>query len=184
MNAVHDQRLADLLGKAQAGDQLAYDTFLREVSAVLRAFLRKRMTSASDRVEDVLQETLLTVHRARHSFLAGRPIGPWLYAICEHRMAEFFRRYRRVQRNEISSDLHGTDIAGEPQPQAEGLGPRVYEALLKLPSRQRIVIEFLKLQDCSVKDVALRTGMSESAVKVTAFRGYEAIRKQLGFKRK
>jgi RNA polymerase sigma-70 factor, ECF subfamily len=151
LNATHDQQLADLLIQAQGGDQAAYDRFLREASAVLRAFLWKRMAPASDRVEDVLQETLLTVHRARHSFLAGRPIGPWLYAICEHRMAEFFRRYRRVERVEISSDLHAIEITDQSLPQAEGLGALVCEALMKLPSRQRVIIEFLKLQDLSVK---------------------------------
>jgi RNA polymerase sigma-70 factor (ECF subfamily) len=78
LNPARDQQLAALLNQAQRGDQAAYESFLREASVVLRAFLAKRMRSASDRVEDVLQETLLTVHRARHSFLAGRPIGPWL----------------------------------------------------------------------------------------------------------
>lgn len=47
-----------------------------------------------------------------------------------------------------------------------------------------MIIEFLKLQDLSVKEVALQAGMSESAVKITAFRGYEGIRKMLGVKRK
>jgi RNA polymerase sigma-70 factor, ECF subfamily len=185
LDSAHDQQLARLLIQAQDGDQAAYERFLREASVVLRAFLSKRMAAASDRVEDVLQDTLLTVHRARHSFLLGRPIGPWLYAICEHRLVEFFRRYRRIERNEISSGLQAIDAADEPvQQQDEGLGTLVYEALMKLPHRQRVIIEFLKLQDLSVRDVAMQTGMSESAVKVTAFRGYEAIRKMLGRKRK
>jgi DNA-directed RNA polymerase specialized sigma24 family protein len=47
-----------------------------------------------------------------------------------------------------------------------------------------VIIEYLKLQDLSVKEVAVQAGMSESAVKITAFRGYEGIRKMLGMKRK
>jgi RNA polymerase sigma-70 factor, ECF subfamily len=185
VDSAHDQQLARLLIRAQDGDQAAYERFLLEASVVLRAFLSKRMAATSDRVEDVLQDTLLTVHRARHSFLVGRPIGPWLYAICEHRMVEFYRRYRRIQQNEISSGHQTFDAADESvQLQDEGLGVSVYEALAKLPHRQRVIIEFLKVHDLSVKDVAMQTGMSESAVKITAFRGYEAIRKMLGRKRK
>jgi RNA polymerase sigma-70 factor (ECF subfamily) len=105
LNPARDQQLAELLTRAQGGNQAAYESFLREASEVLRAFLAKRMMSASDRVEDVLQETLLALHRARHSFLPGRPIGPWLYAICEHRIAEFYRRHRRIQAVEMSTDL-------------------------------------------------------------------------------
>jgi RNA polymerase sigma-70 factor (ECF subfamily) len=184
LNSALDRQLADLLIRAQDGDQAAYERFLSEVSGVLRAFLARRMSPARDRVEDVLQETLLTVHRARQSFLPGRPVGPWLYAICEHRLAEFFRRYRRIERVEISSGLHALEIADRSAPETEGLGALVQEALMNLPRKQRLIIEFLKLRDLSVKEVALQTGMSESAVKITAFRGYEAIRKRLGFKRR
>jgi RNA polymerase sigma-70 factor (ECF subfamily) len=186
LDPARDQQLAGLLQQARAGDQAAYEGFLREASVVLRAFLKKRMASASDRVEDVLQETLLTVHRARHSFLAGRPIGPWLYAICEHRMADFYRRHRRIEAVETLHEVEGMAHADgcEPEPEAERLADRVKEALMKLPRKQRVIIECLKLRDLSVKEVAVQAGISESAVKVTAFRGYEAIRRMLGVKRK
>jgi RNA polymerase sigma-70 factor, ECF subfamily len=184
LNPLLDQQLAALLIRAQGGDQSAYERFLREASEVLRVFLAKRMTSASDRVEDVLQETLLTLHRARHSYLAGRPIGPWIYAICEHRMLEFYRRHRRIAAVEISTDVHWFESTEASPPESEGLGAMVWEALMQLPSKQRMIIESLKLQDLSVRETALQSGMSESAVKVTAFRGYEGIRKILGVKRK
>ncbi|HET9396524.1 MAG TPA: sigma-70 family RNA polymerase sigma factor [Nitrospiraceae bacterium] len=179
MKPARDQQLADLLARAQAGDQAAYESFLREASVVLRAFLAKRMTTAGDRVEDVLQETLLTLHRARHSFLPGRPIGPWLYAICQHRMVEFYRRHRRIEAMERASGAPEEAVADETPSAADGLGALVREALMRLPHRQRLIIESLKLRDLSVKEVALQTGMSESAVKVAASRGYQSIRKML-----
>lgn len=184
MNPARDQQLAELLVRAQEGDQAAYESFLREASEVLRAFIARRMMSAADRVEDVLQETLLTLHRARHSFLPGRPVGPWLYAICQHRMAEFYRRHRRIEAIEISMDLQEGAEADAPQTEAEGPRALVWEALMKLPRKQRMIIESLKLRDLSVKEVAVQAGMSESAVKVTAFRGYQSIRKMLDVKRK
>jgi RNA polymerase sigma-70 factor, ECF subfamily len=184
LNPARDLQLAELLTRAQGGDQSAYESFLREASELLRAFLAKRMMSASDRVEDVLQETLLSLHRARHSFLPGRPIGPWLYAVCEHRMAEFYRRQRRIEAVEMSTDLQEIAVADRPEPEAEGLATLAWEALMKLPRKQRAIIECLKLQGLSVKEVAVQAGMSESAVKITAFRGYEGIRKMLGVKRK
>jgi RNA polymerase sigma-70 factor (ECF subfamily) len=184
LNPARDQALAELLTRSQAGDQAAYEGFLREASGVLRAFLARRMSSASDRVEDVLQETLLSIHRARHSFLPGRPVGPWLYAICEHRMAEFYRRHRRILAVEAPSDLQEIAAVDAAEPESEGLGAAIREALGKLPHKQRWIIERLKLHDLSVKEVAVQSGMSESAVKITAFRGYEGIRKILGIKRK
>jgi RNA polymerase sigma-70 factor (ECF subfamily) len=184
LNPARDQQIAELLIRAQGGDQTAYERFLREASEVLRAFLAKRMLSARDCVEDVLQETLLTLHRARHSYLPGRPVGPWLYAICEHRMTEFYRRHRRIEAIETSMDLQQIAALERSEPEAEGPGSLAWEALMKLPRKQRMIIEGLKLQDLSVKEVAVQAGMSESAVKITAFRGYEGIRKMLGLKRR
>jgi RNA polymerase sigma-70 factor (ECF subfamily) len=184
LDSARDQQLAGLLSQAQRGDPVAYESFLREASVVLRAFLTRRMKSAGDRVEDVLQDTLLTVHRARHSFLAGRPVGPWLYAICEHRMAEFYRRHRRIEAVEMPAELPEVAVADGSELDTAGLGDLVREALMKLPRKQRAIIESLKLHDLSVREVALQAGMSESAVKVTAFRGYEAIRKMLRVKRR
>ncbi|MNC99779.1 RNA polymerase sigma factor [compost metagenome] len=57
---------------------------------------------------------------------------------------------------------------------------KVRAALAALPARQRDVVEGLKLRDESVKELAARLGMSESAIKVTAHRGYQALRKLLG----
>ena len=48
-----------------------------------------------------------------------------------------------------------------------------------LARRQRQVIELLKFEDLSVRDVATRLGMSEANVKVTAHRGYRALRRQI-----
>jgi RNA polymerase sigma-70 factor (ECF subfamily) len=53
-------------------------------------------------------------------------------------------------------------------------------ALQALPPRQREIVSALKLRDESVKEVSVRMGMTESAVKVTAHRGYRALRRLLG----
>jgi RNA polymerase sigma-70 factor (ECF subfamily) len=172
--------LAGLLVEAQEGDTAAYERFLVGASEVLRPFLSRRMRDP-EMVEDVVQDTLLSIHRARHTYLPGRPLGPWLYAICEHRMTDFYRRHRRIERREVAApDDLASRAAASPPPYESERGRLVREALARLPERQRTVIELLKVHDLSVKEAAAHTGMSESAVKVTAFRGYQAIRKLLG----
>ena len=44
-------------------------------------------------------------------------------------------------------------------------------AVAALPDNQRKVIELLKFEELSVREVAARLGMSEANVKVTAHRG-------------
>ena len=55
----------------------------------------------------------------------------------------------------------------------------IHAAVASLPARQREVIDALKFQDQSVREVAGRLSMSESAVKVTAHRGYQALKRLL-----
>lgn len=174
LDSQRDLELAILLAQAQKGDVDAYERFLREASTIARAFLARRIES-DDVVEDVLQETLISIHQARHSYLPGRPLGPWLYAICEHRTSDHFRRHRRTVSREVA--LIEAEALSEPPCER---GSPFQSALAKLPEKQRRVIELLKVKDLSVKEVAAETGMSESAVKVTAFRGYEAMRRLFG----
>ena len=56
----------------------------------------------------------------------------------------------------------------------------VRRALQSLPPRQREVIEAIKLREERVRDVAVRLGMTSTSVKVTAHRGYRALRRLLG----
>ncbi len=59
------------------GDAAANHDFLKALSAHLRAFLRRPLASLPDDVEDLVQETLLAVHKQGHSYQADQPIGAW-----------------------------------------------------------------------------------------------------------
>lgn len=57
-----------------AGDAARYRRFLDGLSGHLRAYLRRRLPRARDDVEDILQETLLAVHNARHTYRPEQPL--------------------------------------------------------------------------------------------------------------
>lgn len=179
MDPILDKRLAHLMNDAQKGNQGAYRSFLLEASVVLRAFISKRMKEA-DQVEDVLQDTLLAIHRARHTHIPGRPVGPWAYAICSHRITDFYRRHRRVERVKSSLPQELAPPAPSPEEDSGHLRQLLGQMLSLLPEKQRKIVSMLKTQDLSVREVASQMGMTESAVKVSAFRAYETIRRALG----
>ena len=180
LDSERDRKLAGLLVLAQQGDQVAYEEFLIETAVILRRFLSKRMDY--EMVEDVLQDTLLSVHRFLHTYLPGRPVGPWLYAICGNRMVDFYRRKRRIQLVESGLDVNDEAVS-QIEHKDRSTNGNAMDALKRLPERQRRIIGMLKIHGLSVKEVATQTGMSESAVKITAFRGYETIRKLFGIKK-
>jgi RNA polymerase sigma factor (sigma-70 family) len=132
-------------------------------------------------VDDVVQETLMAVHGARHTWDPRRPFGPWFHAILSNRLIDVLRRERRVASREVALDVEAeSGGTTDPNPRDELDVEAIRAAVQSLPARQREVVQALKFEDRSVRDVAGRLRMSESAVKVTAHRGYRALRRLLG----
>lgn len=167
---------------AQRGNRDAYAKFLSEVSVLLRGYVGRRINGA-DEVEDVLQEVLISLHLVRHTYVPGRPVGPWLYAIADHRIADSFRRARRMDKGKCELSDEVADSGGR-HFHRDPRGEAIRHALTKLPQVQRRVIEMMKIEELPVREVAAHMGMSESLVKVTAFRGYETLRRILGVTKK
>ncbi|MBM4244134.1 MAG: hypothetical protein FJ148_10005 [Deltaproteobacteria bacterium] len=74
------------MARAQSGDGEAYRRLLESVASDLRSSFRRRIRDVQE-VEDLVQETLLTVHRARRTWDPARPLEPWLYAIARNSLA-------------------------------------------------------------------------------------------------
>jgi RNA polymerase sigma-70 factor (ECF subfamily) len=164
-----DRHLSMLMARAQRGDQQAYQTALVEVARIVRDYVRRRLSAS---VDDVVQETLISVHRALHTYDPGRRFGPWLYAIARHRVTDAARRERRWLRVEQDASACAPPVA------ASEPGNRHFLelAMARLSARQRQVVELLKLAEHSVEEIAMETGLSRSAVKVTAHRGVRRLR--------
>lgn len=123
----------------------------------------------------------MAIHSARASYLPEKPFLPWFYAIARYRMIDSMRKLGKTARREqVVEEL--PDVAA-PEAEDFSLGEDLEAALFALPEKQRKVVELMKISGLSVEETARKTGMSPSAVKVTAHRAYEALRRALGGKR-
>jgi RNA polymerase sigma-70 factor, ECF subfamily len=175
-----EQQASTLMTRAQAGDRQAYEDLLRALTLEARGFVRRRVGWA-EWTEDVVQEGLLTVHRARQTYDPTRPFAPWFYAILNSRLIDALRDHRRVRTRElIDEEAVGRQTAAVPDERGDGLRETLARAVARLPRVQREIVLLLKYEDLSVREVAARLGMSEGAVKVTAHRGYKLLRKTMG----
>jgi RNA polymerase sigma-70 factor (ECF subfamily) len=166
---------------AQAGDAAAYEKLLLELLPHLRGFVRRRIGD-SDALEDVVQNVFVSLHRARHTYRPERPFGPWLHAVARNAVIDHARaRARRTGREvPLSSDGVPEPVAPPSEPSAHlDLSPELARALEALPASQREAVELLQLRGLSVAEAADRVGVSRSALKVRAHRGYRALRARL-----
>jgi RNA polymerase sigma-70 factor (ECF subfamily) len=177
---VDEERARDLVRRAQQGEEMAYAELLVLLTARARSYVRVRTRAPVAWIDDVVQEALMAIHDARHTYDAQRPFAPWFYSILHHRFVDMVRRETRVQQREVVVDVWPEPASG-PAPEESPLDlDLVMRALATLPPRQREIVEGLKLRDESVRDLAGRLDMSIGAVKVTAHRGYRALRRLLG----
>jgi len=171
-----DKRLAEWMKKAQGGDKAAYDCLLREAAQLLKRYFVSRAES-NEAADDLMQETLVSVHRARHTYMSGRPFAPWMYAIARRRLVDHWRsRSRTVPCDVLDETLDWMDKRESPAGEA---GESIRETLSFLPENQRRVVELLKVDGLSIKETARELDLSIAAVKVTAHRAYERLRKAL-----
>ena len=168
------------MAAAQAGDQAAYVALLRECTGLIQSVARRRGVSA-DRIDDVVQDTLLTIHRARQTYDPARSFTAWLRVIAERRAVDLLRRTGHHAKRELHAPLVYERHADE-SPAASPAEPsgKVHEAVASLPPRQREAVQQLVLQDRSVAEAAAATGRSQGSLKVNLHRALKNLRARLG----
>jgi RNA polymerase sigma-70 factor (ECF subfamily) len=170
-----EAELAPLWLRAQRGDEAAYRRALTCVAARLRAYFRRRTQSRPDDLEDLVQETLLALHLQRGTWDESIPVSAWVHAIARHKLVDLWRRQGR--REALIESIDDIDDAAWPEA-AEDAAParRDLAKLLQcLPEAQRRAIELTKLEGLSVAEACVRTGASESAIKVQVHRGLKKL---------
>lgn len=177
-----DQRRAAWMAAAQAGDRHAYEKLLADSIALIRATAR-RQGVAFDLLDDVVQETLLTVHRVRHTFDPARSYDAWLVAIARRRAIDaqrsHGRRDRRELRDEIALDNHPDPADASAAIESEQRARQLHDAIETLPAGQRQAVEQLGLRELSLREAEELTGRQSGALKVNLHRALKALRKRL-----
>lgn len=175
-----DLQLRGMMRSAQLGDTRVYAKLLRAIIPWLRRTISKKRKFLQEAdIDDLVQDTLLSVHSVRDTYDPGRPFIPWLMAITQHRLADAARRYYR--RSAQQNELEGWSlvlVAEESETQSHGT-PRLMRAIDGLPPRQRTAIQLLKLREMSLKEAADASGSTVQALKVSAHRAMASLRSSL-----
>lgn len=180
MTSAHETRQEDwpeLMRRAQDGDERAYQAVLRAIVPAIRACVRRRIADAS-LIEDVVQDTLLSLHKLRHTYEPARPLLPWVTAIAHARAVDALRRQGRTRNREVREESMLAEIADAGALSAlEASGARgdMGRLLRALPDRQRMVVEMVKLREMSLADAAAESRLSVPAVKSLLHRAFARL---------
>lgn len=170
-----EERLRSLMLQSLSGDGASYRMFLDELSLHLRSFLRRRLTRQPEEIEDIVQELLLAIHNQRHTYDSKLPLTVWVHAIARYKVIDWLRRRSRHDLLNDSLDEREELFAAPDDTGAAEASLDIAKLLQQLPERQRLPIQYVKIEGGSVADAAKRIGISESAVKIGIHRGLKVL---------
>jgi RNA polymerase sigma factor (sigma-70 family) len=165
---MRETELHPLMVLSLNGDAQAYHMLLNGCQLWLTRFYARRMVPSL--IDDLVQETLISLHNKRASFDATRPFLPWLAAIARYRWIDQLRKTHRAAEIELE-DTHGVD--SEEDVVAAQLSLETLLAQIK--PEQAEAIRLVKIEGLSIVEAARQSGQSESLIKVNIHRGLKRL---------
>lgn len=162
--------LSRLMANAQGGDRLAYRTLLKECAHWLRRYFSRRVLA--NQLDDLVQDTLLSLHRKLASYDPDRPFLPWLAAIARYRWIDHLRHVYRREELALADDVPDHGEGDEDEIIARISLERLFAHLSPAQAR---AIEMVKIEGRSIAEAAQSCGQSEPLIKVNIHRGLKKL---------
>jgi RNA polymerase sigma-70 factor, ECF subfamily len=181
---------ADIMLRAKAGDQSAFDFLVQKYRRPMVSFMYRMARNAAV-AEDLAQEVFLRVYRSRETYEASAKFTTWLYRIATNLAVNHVRDTRherpevQISLDEPDDDTGTTLEVPDGSLNAEQSMVRrermlaIRKRVEALPEQQRLAVVMHKYQQMDYKQIAEVLKKSESATKSLLFRAYETLREQL-----
>ena len=183
---VSDDPDATLVGRAQAGDQAAFEQLVRRHTDRLFSVVARLLGPGQD-AEEVVQESFLRAWRSIDRFKGDAKFFTWLYRIGvneSRRRAEKIGRHRERTARSLDADpsFEVSDSSQAPSLKAEQAELRrtLEQAVLDLPADYRLPLVLRDIEGLSTAEAATVMELSEPAFKSRLHRARLRVRKSLG----
>ncbi len=122
--------------------------------------------------EDIVQDTFVQYYTTKKEFESEQHIRAWLIRVAVNKAKNVTRTFWR--RNKISIEDYMETLVFE-TPEAENL----FETVMHLPEKYRIVIHLYYYEDYTVREIADILKLSESNIKIRLSRGRALLKEAL-----
>lgn len=168
-----EKRWSSWMAASHLGDKQAYGQLLSELTNVLTVYLSAQF-GQFELLEDCVQECLLAIHKARHTYDPKRAFRPWLFTIARHKTIDMLRQSNR--------HINKGDELGQVEPEEVTMASvqRMMDGaklLIGLSDDHREVLMLTKYVGLTTLEAANSLGISESAVKARLRRSLQIVQK-------
>ena len=171
----------EAMARYAAGDEAAFAEVYATVAPRLACFFRRRLFDPSA-VPDLVQETLLRVHRARGTFQPGSTLMPWVLTIARRLLIDLLRRAGREEQSDpalleelgVHASLRALPT-GEEIVAAKQMVARLDHVWARVSEPQRAALRLVRGEGLSVAEAAARLGTTVTGVKLRTHRASRAL---------
>lgn len=182
--AYKDSPEADVVRRAQAGDQAAFrtivETYQSKVFSVIYGILRKRNDA-----EDIAQQVFAKIYFSLKNFDFRSSLMTWMYKITVNECYDYLRK-KKVRKLVYESDMGQDDerTMENSQLATETSAPidrrtedRDYlmQLLAKVSEEERMLLIQKEVEGLTVQELAEETGLNENTIKVKLFRARKKL---------
>jgi RNA polymerase sigma-70 factor (ECF subfamily) len=160
-----------------AGDEAAFAELYELVVPRVRRYIICR-TSDPQLAEDLLQQTLLRLHRSRSDFLAGEEVLPWLLAIARRIIIDGLRRATCATKATLglAPVIASTGERPDEIVEALELASQLDSEVAELPEKQRAAFDLLRHRELSPSEAATALQITVGALRVRLHRAQAALK--------
>ncbi len=163
---------ADLVGRARAGDQVAFARLFEQYHAPILNYLH-RMVGERALAEDLTQDAFVKAYNALPATRPDLAFKAWLYRIATNTAISHLRRRKIVQWVPF---LPGHERAGDESIERSVGGQYdVEQVLARMPKHYAAALLLRHYQGLSLIETAEALGVSENAAKLRLFRARKAF---------
>jgi RNA polymerase sigma-70 factor (ECF subfamily) len=173
-SSADDSELRELMRAYQAGAIEAFDALHARLARSLYQYLAA-LTRDRLHAQDLLQETLLQIHRSRHAYRPDLPVRPWVFAIARH--VSLMDRRTRSRRPATGAELPEIPVP----PEVASLASRqsLRRALDRVLPDRREALLLHHVWGLTFAEIGQLLGIRADAAKLRSSRGMADLRQIL-----
>ncbi|MCF0204982.1 MAG: RNA polymerase sigma factor [Muribaculaceae bacterium] len=157
----------------------AFATLLKRYGSKIYWHIRRIVVCHED-AEDAMQETSINIYRSIANFKGESSLSTWIYRIATNEALKILRsRNNDVADEDVASELLQNKVVAESSMDAEKIEILFQQALLTLPTQQRIAFNMRYYDELSYEEIAQITGKNVGTLKTNYHFAVEKIKKFL-----
>jgi RNA polymerase sigma-70 factor (ECF subfamily) len=175
--------LLDLIARARNSEEAAAKELVERLYPAVLRIVRNHLPRRESE-EDLTQEIFLKIFAKLHQYRADMPFEHWVSRVSVNTCIDHLRKQRNrpeyrwsdfsVDQQAILDNLK--DNASQPPEQTpEESRDLLNRLLMTLKPAERLIVQWLYLEEKSVSEICDLTGWKPSKIKVTAFRARQKL---------